>query len=479
MLWRWKQHAVEASEPTLSHLYFDTGAVMKVDMATGKALWATNTGLTSPEGRNYAHDVAVTGSGDVIVSGYLRSGAGWMAKYDGITGTKVWVVNFEEFTNGRSAHMNLKVVGDTAYVTGAFEGANITKFGTSPLNSCDSGGEKSAFVASFDVSDTTAPTTANWIKLIGCGAGGSITVSPSGDSLFVAGALDQDGVASVLVPATGVEAAKCTMAGGLSGYLAKLNPADGTCVWAKDAAMALDVATDGTHVWTASSDDESLKFSETVTLAKLSDDNQIFAAKYDAADGTGLWAARLGGAGSGEISSYGGANLIITPNGPVVSGYSESHHIEIGDVKANNLQHQRSSDSDPNGRAGDEAMLIIQLSKTDKSPSCISKCDSGKVDANMEIAMGSCYVDGSCVAHGEAPTGLPCFECNSAVSQVAYQGPNFANHCYMSGVCVPRGAGAPNYMNYNSHRCLLPCPPPRPPTHTRTHTWFCHRRKHR
>ena len=63
---------------------------MKVDMATGKADWATNTGLTGPEGRQYALDVAVTASGDVIVTGYPKyspNGAGRLAKYDGATGT--------------------------------------------------------------------------------------------------------------------------------------------------------------------------------------------------------------------------------------------------------------------------------------------------------------------------------------------------------------------------------------------------------
>ena len=205
-------------------------------------------------------------------------------------------------------------------------------------------------------------------------------------------------------------------------------------------------------MWTASSDDESLKFSETVTLAKLSDGNQIFAAKYDAADGAGLWAARVGGAGSGEISSYGGANLIITPNGPVVSGYSQSHHIEIGDVKANNLQHQRSSDSDPSGRAGDEAMLIIQLSKTDKSVSCITGCPSGKIDTTTVVATGFCYADDACVADGLAIPGQPCFKCVTATSSLEFQGPFFDNHCFFDGKCVAAGAGAPYYTKYNSAR---------------------------
>ena len=52
---------------------------MKVDMATGKALWATNEGMTSPAGRQYANAVATTASGHVVVMGYQRRAAGRMA----------------------------------------------------------------------------------------------------------------------------------------------------------------------------------------------------------------------------------------------------------------------------------------------------------------------------------------------------------------------------------------------------------------
>jgi hypothetical protein len=436
--------------------YDYNGVVMKVDMATGKALWATNEEMTSPAGRQYAQNVAVTTSGDVVVSGWLRSGAGRLAKYDGATGTNTWMVEFEEFTNGKSPHMDIKVVGETAYVTGAFEGADITKFGGT-LTSCNGGADSSAFVASFDVSGTTAPTTANWIKLIGCGVGAGITVS--GTSLFVAGELAQDGVASALTPASGVEAAKCTMAGGLNGYLAQLNQANGACVWAKDAAKATGVVTDGTHVWTAASADSALKFSETVTLATQTDDDQIFAAKYVAATGVGLWAAQVGGTGDTAITSYGGDDIFVSPAGPVIVGTSKSHHIELGDVKANNLQHQRSETPNPGGSAGEETMLMIQLSETDKAPSCISKCDSGKVDAAMEVTSGLCYHDGICLANGESPASLPCFECKAAVSQLAAQGPNTANHCFISGKCIPSGEGAPYYFKYNSDSVCEQCDP--------------------
>ena len=417
---------------------------MKVDMATGKAIWATNTGLTGPKGRQYALDVAVTASGHVIVSGYLRNGAGRLAKYDGTTGIMAWMVEFEEVTE-----MRLKVVDETAYVTGTFTGSGITKLG-STLTSCDSGASSSALVASLDVSTTTAPTTANWVKLIGCGEGVDVTVS--GNSLYVTGELDQDGVASVLTPAAnGVSTpAMCTMAGGLKGYLAKLNRADGTCVWAKDAAPATRVATDGTHVWTGTHASSSVQYSETPTFSMTpqASSNQVFAAKYDAADGAGLWVDRLGGNGDSRLSA-----LVITAAGPVFVGYTKSHSIEIGDVKANNLQHQRSSDANPDGQAGDSSMLMIQLSKTDKrTSSCITSCPSGKIDATTVITPGFCLSGGSCIADGAAPLGAGCYKCQAAIDQFAVQGPILDNHCYFGGKCVEAGAGAPHYTSYNSYR---------------------------
>merc|ERR1740124_1349152 len=113
--------------------------------------------------------------------------------------------------------MNLEIVGETAFVTGTFEGVGVTKYGGN-LTSCKDGKDGSAFIASFDMSGTDGPV-ANWMKLIGCGEG--LAVRISGDSLFVAGELKQDAVASALTPATGVGAATCTLAGNLDGYLAR------------------------------------------------------------------------------------------------------------------------------------------------------------------------------------------------------------------------------------------------------------------
>ena len=422
-------------------------------MATGKALWATQDGMTSPAGRQYANAVATTASGDVVVMGYQRRGAGRMAKYDGSTGAKVWMEDFVDLYE-----MNLEIVGETAFVTGTFEGVGVTKYGGN-LTSCKDGEDGSAFIASFDMSGTDGPV-ANWMKLIGCGEG--LAVRISGDSLFVAGELKQNVVASALTPATGVGAATCTLAGNLDGYLAKFNIVKagrlpGACVWAKDTAEHKRIATDGTHVWAASHDDDPITFGQNLTLAPGADDDQIFGVKYDAADGAALWVERLGGAGSSRFQ-----DMTITPTGPVIVGYSKSEGVTVGDVTANNLQHARvtavgaAAGLAPSAQAGDDAMLVIQLSKADKKPSCVTTCTSGKIDKDTVVASGFCYADAICVADGKPSPGRSCFQCKSAVNQFEFQGPSLENHCYIDTgngpTCVEKGLMRPAYSRYSSDR---------------------------
>ena len=421
---------------------------MKVDMATGKALWATNEGMTSLAGRQYANAVATTASGHVIATGYANKGAGRMAKYDGTTGAKLWMEDFEDLYE-----MNIEIVGETAFVTGTFTGAGVTKY-TGSLTSCDDGKGGSAFIASFDVSSATGPV-AKWMKLVGCGKGKAVTVS--GDSLFVAGELKQDDVASALVADGPISQGMCTLAGNLAGYLAKLNKVDGTCAWAKDTAAHMRIVTDGTHVWATSSASKSLKFSTNLTLSPEADSYQIFSVRYDAADGAALWVERLGGAGSSRFQ-----DMTITPTGPVIVGYSKSEGVTVGDVTANNLQHARvtavgaAAGLAPSAQAGDDALLVIQLSKTDKKPSCVTTCTSGKIDKDTVVASGFCYADAICVADGKPSPGRSCFQCKSAVNQFEFQGPSLKNHCYIDTgngpTCVEKGLMRPAYSRYSSDR---------------------------
>merc|ERR1740124_787619 len=351
--------------------------------------------------------------------------------------------------------MNLEIVGETAFVTGTFEGVGVTKYGGN-LASCKDGEDGSAFIASFDMSGTDGPV-ANWMKLIGCGEG--LAVRISGDSLFVAGELKQNVVASALTPATGVGAATCTLAGNMDGYLAKLNK-DGACVWAKDTAEHKRIATDGTHVWAASHDDDPITFGQNLTLAPGADDDQIFGVKYDAADGAALWVERFGGSGSSRFS-----DMTMTPTGPVIVGYSESDGVTVGDVTANNLQHARAkagmtaAEKAASPQAGDQALLVIQLSKTDKSPSCITTCTSGKIDKDTVIAPGSCYSDNICLDNLEFSPSRPCFQCEAAKKQIELTGPITTNHCYFNDVCHPRGEKVAAYSRYNQASVCEACQP--------------------
>ena len=395
-----------ASSVTFLNTKFDgwnySAFVAKVDMSTGKAAWATNTALQSDAGRFYARDVATTASGHVIVTGDARterSYTGMMAKYDGTTGADLWVEIFDELSM-----KSIEIVDEIAYVSGTFKGAAVTKYGGS-LTSCESGKGNSAFAASFDVSGAAGPV-AKWMKLIGCGKG--VVVKVLGDFLYLGGELeDVSGVASdvslfTLTPATGVVAATCILTSGdMEGYLAKLNK-NGGCLWAKSTAKQSALATDGTHVWTAVDEDEAMKFSTTLTMSPGADDDQIFGAKYDATDGAGLWVDRFGGTGDSRVS-----DMIITPTGPVVIGYTQSELVAVGDVTAKNLQHAKAkagmtaAEAAASPQAGAQALLLVKLSLTDKAPSCITSCPSGTIDTNTVVASGFRYANNVCLANGD------------------------------------------------------------------------------
>lgn len=73
------------------------GFVAKVDMASGKAVWATDAGLTTDGDRFFVRAVATTAAGHVLTSSDQRddgerSYKGKLAKFDGATGAKVWDV---------------------------------------------------------------------------------------------------------------------------------------------------------------------------------------------------------------------------------------------------------------------------------------------------------------------------------------------------------------------------------------------------
>ena len=137
----------------------------------------------------------------------------------------------------------------------------------------------------------------------------------------------------------------------------------------------------------------------------------------------------------------------------------------MGDVTANNLQHARAkagmtaAEKAASPRAGDQALLVIQLSKTDKSPSCITTCTSGKIDKDTVIAPGSCYSDNICLDNLEFSPSRPCFQCEAAKKQIELTGPITTNHCYFNDVCHPRGEKVAAYSRYNQASVCEACQP--------------------
>ena len=138
----------------------------------------------------YTRHVATTGTGHVIVAADMRHGPvrggtyhGVLAKYNGATGSSVWVHDFNE---GEVCFLfQLQAVGETAYLTGSLKGSYTDPFNTGTyVTSSDYGGEYDAFIASLDVSGASG-FVANWVVKVGPGRGRSVTVV--GEHLYVAG----------------------------------------------------------------------------------------------------------------------------------------------------------------------------------------------------------------------------------------------------------------------------------------------------
>ena len=178
-----------------------------------------------------------------------------LAKYDGATGSSVWV---HDFNDDVSVLNHLEVVGETAYLTGRLR--YYTRSWPDPFNTgtyVNTGtyGEYDAFIASLDVGGASG-FVANWVVQVGPGRGRSVTVV--GEHLYVAGDL--------FGPSTigGV----CTMTGEFGGYLAKLSRATGACIWARDTPPAVRAVSDGSHVWTAhNSRGDPMAFDATHTVS--------------------------------------------------------------------------------------------------------------------------------------------------------------------------------------------------------------------
>jgi hypothetical protein len=424
------------------------GFVTKVNMATGKAMWATDEGLNTPEDRFYVRAVATTAAGHVLATSDERGKVykGKMVKFDGTTGAKVWDITLDSAWNFYGLEGD--AAEETAYLTGYFKGTDVAPFSTKTNFT----GKGDAFVTAIDVSGSSGPV-AKWLVQIGRGNGYS--VKASGEYLYAAGTLSG---------ATALGGSCAPLTGQRGGYLVKLKKSDGACVWAKDTPMARSgvAVTDGTHVWAFNSGSSAMVFDETHTVYPNGKNRDVFVAKYNATDGAGQWAAALGGTGSDRVS-----DAVMTPEGPVFVGYAQSETITVGSLTINNLQHKKAMAESgkvgatwgPN-RGGETALFSMLLSKTDQSPSCISSCPSGLIsDANTALATGKCYAHNECLDDGAFSSFVPCFNCKPSTAQKVLQGPVTANHCYFKDTCVEKGTMAPSYKRYNDASVCEWCDP--------------------
>ena len=172
--------------------------------------------------------------------------------------------------------------------TSTFKG-NTTSNVFAPLTStsCEGGESKSAAIACFDVSATDAPI-ADWVVTM-CGEPAATFVQ--GDYVYAVGELS---ASTTLAHAPSSTTAKCTMTGELVGYLVKLQKSDGKCVWAKDVPELSRVVADANSVWGMTSTSSAMKFDANNTVTPNGRD--LIMGNFSASDGTGHWAAAMGGA---------------------------------------------------------------------------------------------------------------------------------------------------------------------------------------
>ena len=357
-----------------------------------------------------------------------RKYSGQFTKFDGASGAFVWQKDFGLDLSGSANGMS-SAGGEKVIYTSTFKGQNSNVFAPLTSTSCEGGESKSAAIACFDVGATDAPI-ADWVVTM-CGE--AVATFVQGDYVYAVGELSLT-LSTTLAHAPGSTAAKCTMTGDGGGYLVKLQKSDGKCVWAKDVPEFTRVVADANSVWGMTSTSSVMKFDANNTVTPNGRD--LIMGKFSASDGTGHWAAAMGGASTDRMY-----DMTMTPLGPVAVGYSSSESTTVGDVTVSNLQQDVET--------GQNALFVIQLSSTDKKPSCIDQCPSGSL-LDATVKAGNCYADDVCIANGAFSPSRPCFRCDSATKQKVLTGPLTDNHCYFDDKCVSKGTMAPAYSGYNS-----------------------------
>lgn len=407
-----------------------------------QADWAVAPGQT-PDGRNYIRKIATDTQGHIIASGDKRPARayqGRLMKINGVTGAVEWL---NDNYVGAEYFYALAVKGVDSYVGGRVDGTEIDPFGLGAFNTTDDVG----FFSKVDTGGTHL-----WAKMMGSRVY-SIEASPSTDHIYVTG----------FISAAWTEGS-CSLTGLSGAYVAKMNTADGSCVWAKDIGSCYwKLAATPSALYGACYDDEPLVMDTDLTIRTRGPESDALIVKWDVTDGAGHWGTSIGG--SGDDYAYGIG--VSSSGGLLVTGRTTSDTFDMNGVTLNNLQHARAEAATGETgpvNSGERAMFIAELSATEVAFSCLSSCTTSTTTATVNS--GYCFVDNQCVAHNSPSPFMACMMCDTSLSQrvAGFNGPDTTNHCYMDGACQPAGAIAPAYMRYNSPSVCEECNPTVNPT---------------
>jgi hypothetical protein len=469
--------------------YTNDAFLTKFDVTTNKAVWASSamlrtqcaSGSADCTASGQGGSVSTTSAGHVVATSLYSeltatsrrassNGNGRLFLINGNNGNKVWEKDF----GAAALAYNSEVIGEKAYVIGKVSGTNIDPFGTGTFN--HTGG---FFIAKVHAEATSQETdAADYLVHWPVGQGYAIVVDPLDNNyLYVAGrdvsAAPDDGTHTLPSIAGGDP---CTLKGSGSGwssggFLAKIEAATGKCVWAVDrptnwhhtssyyGLQSQGLATDGTHVYVLTDDDETKTFDANHQLPVRGSEKDGFLSKYTASDGTPLWAESIGGDGADLLTS-----LAMSPTGLLIAGDSNSESIDMGGLKVTNLQHARSDATtaltEPG--AGHLAHFALKIEQADTQLPCIDTCGpTGETSDPATVRKtGHCLIDNICAANGAAYALKPCFMCdassNTIVENPASIGVDF---CYFDDKCQPKGKSRPSYSYYNQASVCESCQP--------------------
>ena len=420
------------------------GFVVKINSVTGTGLWAVAPGQT-PEGRNYARKVATSTSGHVFVTMDKRPSSTYIGRLyilDGATGA---VTFSAEYDNAMYFYC-LEAIGDFGFFGGRLKGgsaAGADIFGTGVITTGTDGEDYAGFVNKVGTDGVSA-----WTVTVG-GRTRAIGKSPDGLHIYAAGENEAAWTSG-----------SCSLTGANGGFLVKLLASTGACVWAKDIAdNVYALAADATYVYGGGYEDGLVTMGGGLEINSRGPEHDFMLVKWAAADGAGQWGASMGGTGDDYLYS-----LAVSSSGLALGGRTSSQSIDFAGVTLTNLQHSRAEAASGSDtvNAGLRSGVVAMLDLGGQVPSCLSGCST--TTATATIASGKCFSGGKCYDTGAADMFKGCFACDAAVSQTGMQGPDTANHCYISGSCFPTGARAPAYQRYNQASVCEVCDPTVNPT---------------